>query len=122
MLVWSRLCISILICVGLLCTSLVQSVQIWSSPVQSSPDGLSSGSLADFSAEVDHLDLEDFWNILLLSERHRSPEELEGDDHCHVLKNSRPRNASDPKPLLKQCVVVGVVMLSCRGEATHQLR
>lgn len=50
-----------------------------------SPKGLSSGSLADFGAQVEHLDLEELWEIQMLPDRHRGPEELEGDDHSHVL-------------------------------------
>lgn len=35
-----------------------------------SPEGLSSRSLTDFGAEVNHLDFEDFWDIWMLSDRH----------------------------------------------------
>ena len=52
------------------------------------PDGLSSRSLRYFGAEVDHLDLEDLWDVRQFSESHRSPQQLEGDDHGYVLKHT----------------------------------
>lgn len=50
-----------------------------------SPEGLSSRSLRYLGAEVDHLDFEDLRDVWLLSDRHRGPEQLEGDDHCNIL-------------------------------------
>lgn len=51
-----------------------------------SPESLSSRSLRYFGAEIDHLDFEDLWNFRQLSNCHRGPEQLEGDDHSDVLK------------------------------------
>lgn len=51
-----------------------------------SPDGLSSRSLGDFGAEVEHQDVQDLRYLALLFDGHRSPQQLEADDHSHVLK------------------------------------
>lgn len=56
-----------------------------------SPEGLSSRSLTDPGAQIDHLDSEELRNVQLLPDSHRSPEELEGDHHCHILNTHTHR-------------------------------
>lgn len=51
-----------------------------------SPDSLSSRSLRYLGAEVEHLNLEDLGDVWLLSDRHRRPQQLEGDDDGNVLE------------------------------------
>lgn len=62
----------------------------WAAVVQSSgsPKSLSSRSLTYFGAQVKHLDLQKLWEVQLLPDCHGGPEELEGDDHGHVLRAS----------------------------------